>query len=179
MVVNFGLDLASRSVQIVLNTAKAKQRFVFLKHPTKPLANDVVMEGDWGYSPNTKAQHYSARHLRFLQTLGAAPAPYSYDIRLGPETPKVTPKGEGLLMVINSQSSAANKSLSLHWLQEFVQAVYTKHQQIRMQLLSASPALETDMQRMFNALSDRVTVTPFAPTVSPSLAIIQSADIVV
>jgi ADP-heptose:LPS heptosyltransferase len=137
------------------------------------------MDGDWGYSPNTKAQHYSARHLRFLQTLGAAPEPYCYDIYLGPDTPKVIPQGEGLLMVINSQSSAANKSFSLHWLQEFVQAIYTKHPQIRMQLLSASPALEADMQRMFSTQADRVTVTPFAPTVSPSLAIIQSADLVV
>jgi ADP-heptose:LPS heptosyltransferase len=179
MVVHFGLDLANPSVQIVLNTVNAKQRFLFLKHPTLPLANDVVMDGDWGYSPNTKAQHYSARHLQFLQTLGAAPAPYCYDIHLGPDTPKVPPKGEGLLMVINSQSSAANKSFSLHWLQEFVQAVYAKHPQIRMQLLSASPALEAEMQRMFSAQADRVTVTPFAPTVSPSLAIIQSADLVV
>ena len=179
MVVHFGLDLANPSVQIVLNTVNAKQRFLCLKHPTKPLANDVVMDGDWGYSPNTKAQHYSARHLRFLQTLGAAPAPYCYDIHLGPDTPPAKPKGEGLLMVINSQSSAANKSFSLPWLQEFVQAVYAKHPQIRMQLLSASPALEADMQRMFSAQSDRVAVTPFAPTVSPSLAIIQSADMVV
>jgi ADP-heptose:LPS heptosyltransferase len=179
MVVHFGLDLANPSVQIVLNTVNAKQRFLFLKHPAKPLANDVVMDGDWGYSPNTKAQHYSARHLRFLQTLGAAPAPYCYDIHLGPDAPPAKPKGEGLLMVINSQSSAANKSFSLPWLQEFVQAVYAKHPQIRMQLLSASPALEADMQRMFSAQSDRVAVTPFAPTVSPSLAIIQSADMVV
>jgi ADP-heptose:LPS heptosyltransferase len=179
MVVHFGLDLANPSVQIVLNTVNAKQRFLFLNHPAKPLANDVVMDGDWGYSPNTKAQHYSARHLRFLQTLGAAPAPYCYDIHLGPDATQAMPKGEGLLMVINSQSSAANKSFSLHWLQEFVQAVYAKHPQIRMQLLSASPALEADMQRMFSAQSDRVTVTPFAPTVSPSLAVIQSADMVV
>lgn len=179
MVVHFGLDLANPSVQIVLNTVNAKQRFLFLKHPTKPLTNDVVMEGDWGYSPNTKAQHYSARHLRFLQTIGAPTAPYCYDIHLGPHTHTTMSKSEGLLMVINSQSSAANKSFSLPWLQGLVQEVYAQHPQIRMQLLSASPALESEMQRMFSAQSDRVTVTPFAPTVTPSLAIIQSADLVV
>ena len=35
------------------------------------------------------------------------------------------------------------------------------------------------MREMFAAQSDRVVVTPFAPTVSPSLAMIQNADVVV
>ena len=183
MVVHFGLDLANPSVQIVLNMVNAKQRFLFLPHPVKPLPNDVVMTGDWGYSPNTQAQHYSARHLRFLQTLGAAPAPYTYDIRFGPDasiTPaSVSAKHDGLLMVINSQSSAANKSFSLPWLQAFVHTVYTEQPQIHMQLLSASPALEASMREMFSAQSDRVTVTAFAPTVTPALAAIQQADLVV
>jgi ADP-heptose:LPS heptosyltransferase len=82
-------------------------------------------------------------------------------------------------MVINSQSSAANKSFSLPWLQAFVQATYVQHPHMRMQLLSASPALEAAMRDMFSAQTDRVCVTPFAPTVTPSLAIIQSADLVV
>ena len=179
MVVHFGLDVANPSVQIVLNTVKAKQRFLFLKHPTQPLPNDVVMEGDWGYSPNTKAQHYSARHLRLLQTLGVPPSPYAYDIHLGPHTLAAPPQNDGLLMVINSQSSAANKSFSLPWLQAFVRAVGAQHPEIRMQLLSASPALEAQMREMFATQTDRVCVTPFAPTVTPSLAMIQSADLVV
>jgi ADP-heptose:LPS heptosyltransferase len=181
MVAHFGLDLANPSVQIVLNMVHAKQRFLFLPHPVKPLANDVVMAGDWGYSPNTPAQHYSARHLRFLQTLGAAPGPYAYDIHLGPDTPsKPSPsRSDGPLMVINSQSSAANKSFSLPWLQQFVHAVYAQHPQMRMQLLSASPALEGAMREMFSAQADRVSITPFAPTVTPSLAAIQQADLVV
>jgi ADP-heptose:LPS heptosyltransferase len=179
MVVHFGLDLANPSVQIVLNMVHAKQRFLFLPHPTKPLPNDVVMEGNWGYTETEAAQHYSTRHLKFLQTLGVAPGPYHYDIHLGPDCLTAQNKGDALLMVINSQSSAANKSFSLPWLQDFVHAVYAQHPQIRMQLLSASPSLEAAMCDMFQALNDRVTVTPFAPTVSPSLAIIQSADVVV
>ena len=179
MVVHFGLDLANPSVQLVLNTVKAKQRFLFLKHPTQPLPNDVVMDGDWGYSPNTAALHYTARHLRLLQTLGAAAAPYHYDIRLGSQPHDAPPAHDGLRMVINSQSSAANKSFSLPWLQAFVTAVHAQHPNIHMQLLSASPALEASMREMFQAHADRVTVIPFAPTVTPSLAIIQNADVVV
>lgn len=179
MVVHFGLDLANPSVQIVLNMVSAKQRFLFLKHPTQPLPNDVVMEGNWGYSANTKAQHYSARHLRFLETLGATPSPYAYDIYLGTDATNAPRPGNGLLMVINSQSSAANKSFSLPWLNEFVNAVYAQHPHVRMQLLSASPALETAMRDMFGALNERVFISPFAPTVTPSLAAIQTADLVV
>jgi ADP-heptose:LPS heptosyltransferase len=179
MVVHFGLDLANPSVQIVLNLVNAKQRFLFLKHPTKPLPNDVVMAGDWGYSPNTKAQHYSARHIRFLETLGITPAPYAYDIHLGSAEGALPNQGNGLWMVINSQSSAANKSFSLPWLNEFVNAVYTQQPHIHMQLLSASPALEAAMHDMFGTLMDRVSISPFAPTVTPSLAAIQSADLVV
>ena len=82
-------------------------------------------------------------------------------------------------MVINSQSSAANKSFSLPWLQAFVNAVYAEHSDIQMQLLSASPSLESAMRDMFKEKTDRITVTPFAPTVGPSLAIIQSADLVI
>ena len=179
MVVHFGLDLANASVQLVLNTVHAKQRYLFLEHPTRPLPNDVVMHGHWGYSPNTTAQHYSTRHLKLLQTLGAKPSTYAYDIHLGSDTPKPQPHEEGVRMVINSQSSAANKSFSLPWLKEFVHAVYAQQPHIHMQLLSASPALEAAMRDMFSAQVDRVTVTPFAPTVTPSLAIIQDADLVV
>ena len=179
MVVHFGLDLANPSVQLVLNTVHAKQRYLFLEHPNHPLPNDVVMQGHWGYSPNTAAQHYSTRHLKLLQTLGAKPSAYACDIHLGPDTPKLPPHNKGLLMVINSQSSAANKSFSLPWLKAFVQAVYTQQPHIHMQLLSASPALEAAMRDLFSAQADRVSVTPFAPTVTPSLAIIQGADLVV
>ena len=179
MVVHFGLDLANPSVQIVLNLVSAKQRFLFLPHPTRPLPNDVVMLGNWGYSPDHETLHYSARHVRFLQTLGAQVGSYRYDIHLGTNTASPTPSAGGPRMVINSQSSAANKSFSLPWLQSFVQAVYAQHPHIRMQLLSASPALEAAMQEMFAMQADRVFVTPFAPTVTPSLAAIQGADLVV
>jgi len=179
MVVHFGLDLANPSVQIVLNTVKAKQRFLFLPHPTQPLPNDVVMLGDWGYSPDHETRHYSARHMRFLQTLGAQVESYRYDIHLDTDVANQTPRADGSLMVINSQSSAANKSFSLPWLQSFVHAVYAQHPHLRMQLLSASPALEAAMQVMFADQAERVFVTPFAPTVTPSLAAIQGADLVV
>ena len=179
MVVHFGLDLANPSVQIVLKTVKAKQRFLFLPHPTQPLPNDVVMLGDWGYSPDHETRHYSARHMRFLQTLGAQVESYRYDIHLDTDVANQTPRADGSLMVINSQSSAANKSFSLPWLQSFVHAVYAQHPHLRMQLLSASPALEAAMQVMFADQAERVFVTPFAPTVTPSLAAIQGADLVV
>jgi ADP-heptose:LPS heptosyltransferase len=179
LVVHFGLDLANPSVQIVLNTVRAKQRFLFLPHPTQALPNDVVMLGDWGYSSDHETLHYSARHVRFLQTLGAQVETYRYDIHLVTDVTTQMPRADGPLMVINSQSSAANKSFSLPWLESFVQAVYAQYPHMRMQLLSASPALETAMQAMFAAHADRVYVTPFAPTVTPSLAAIQEADLVV
>lgn len=179
LVVHFGLDLANPSVQIVLNMVNAKQRYLFLPHPTQAHANDVVMLGHWGYAPDTPAQHYSARHLRFLQTLGAQAQPYVYDIRLDPQALASHRRDGEFHMVINSQSSAANKSFTLDWLDAFVQAVGSQYPQIHMHLLSASPALEVAMRKQFQALTKCVHVVPFAPTVSPSLAMIQSADIVV
>jgi len=173
MVVHFGLNLANPSEQIVLKIVNAKQRFLFAKHPVKPLPNDVVMDGDLA-SP-----HYSARHMRFLQTLKAAPSSYHYDIRLEEDASKVTSKRSTPLMVINSQSSAANKSLSSSWLKEFVDAIYAEYPDMHVQLLSASPALETTMRTMFSTQTDRVSVTPFAPTITPSLAVIRNADLVV
>jgi ADP-heptose:LPS heptosyltransferase len=178
MVVHFGLDLANPSVQIVLNMVNAKQRFLFLPHP-HPRANDVVMLGNWGYSADHDTLHYSARHVRFLQTLGAPLERYAYDIHLGAHASMPSLQGQGMLMVINSQSSAANKSFSLPWLQSFVAEVYAQHPHIHMQLLSASPALEASMREMFQAQADRVHITPFAPTVTPSLALIAQADWVV
>lgn len=178
-VVHFGLDLANPSVQIILNVVHAKQRYLFLPHPTQALPNDVVMLGDWGYSPNTVAQHYSARHLRWLQTLGAQPAAYAYDIHLGPDTAKVSKLGPESLMVINSQSSAANKSFSLPWLESLVRSVYQQHPGIRMLLLSASSELEAAMRALFRDVAERVEVVPFTPTVSAALAAIQSADMVI
>jgi ADP-heptose:LPS heptosyltransferase len=70
MVVHFGLNLSNSSEQIVLRIVNAKQRFLFAKHPVKSLPNDVVMDGE------LSSFHYSARHLRFLQTINASPGPY-------------------------------------------------------------------------------------------------------
>jgi ADP-heptose:LPS heptosyltransferase len=172
MVVHFGLDLANPSVQIVLNMVNAKQRFLFMKHPTKPLINDVVMDGDW------HSQHYSARHQRFLETLGASSKPYKYDIRLNIEPPHITTQRDGLLMVINSQSSTKNRSLSIYWLREFMGAILKQHGNIHIQLLSASAAHEAQQRSAFADFGSRVDVTICHPTVSHSLAVIQAADVV-
>jgi ADP-heptose:LPS heptosyltransferase len=172
IVVHFGLDLANPSVQIVLNMVNAKQRYLFLKHPTKPLPNDVVMEGDW-HEP-----HYSARHQQFLQTLGACAEPYQYVIRLSPEIPKVVAQRNGLLMVVNSQSSTKNRSLSISWLREFVSLALEQHTDMRIQLLSASATHEAEQQRAFADFANRVSVTACHPSVSHSLAVIQAADVV-
>jgi len=179
MVVHFGLDLANPSVQLVLNMVGAKQRFLFLKHPTQPLPNDVVMEGHWGYSTHDKAQHYSARHLHFLQTLGARPEAYRYDIRLGPEAPACPAPHPGMLMVINSQSSTGNRSLSLGWIRAFVHLVTTRHPHIRIQLLSANATHESEQKKIFADFAPHVSVTAFQPNVSDSLQVIQAANIVV
>lgn len=172
MVVHFGLDLANPSVQIVLNTVNAKQRFLFLKHPAKPLPNDVVMEGDW-HRP-----HYSARHQRFLQTLGASSKPYRYDIRLSSESRQATTQRLGLLMVINSQSSTENRSLSVSWLRDFVSMALEQNADLRIQLLSASATHEAEQRQTFADFVDRVSVTKCHPSVSHSLAVIQTADVV-
>jgi ADP-heptose:LPS heptosyltransferase len=173
MVVHFGLDLANPSVQIVLNIVNAKQRFLFLKHPTKPLPNDVVMDGDW-HSP-----HYSARHQRFLETLGASAKPYRYDIRTNSAKPATTSQGLGSRMVINSQSSTANRSLSIVWLREFVAMALQQHADMHIELLSASAAHEAQQREAFADFADHVSVIACQPSVSHALAVIQTADVVV
>jgi ADP-heptose:LPS heptosyltransferase len=144
----------------------------------KPLPNDVVMEGDWGYSPDRKAQHYSARHQHFLQTLGATPGPYTYDIHLEPSLAKFTKTGAAPLLVINSQSSTENRSLSIKWLQACVTEILKQHPDIRIQLLSASLTHELEQKKAFSGLESSVSVVAFAPSVSVSLAVIRAADVV-
>lgn len=173
IVVHFGLDLANPSQQIVLKIVNAKQRFLFAEHPINPLPTDVIMDGA------LDGEHHSARHMRFLQTLNAAPDSYQYDIRLKAQSFKVNPETVGQLIVINCQSSAANKSLSIAWLKEFVNAIYFQHIDVSVQILSASQDLEANLRKAFSTLSDRVFVTPFAPTIQSSLAIIQKADLVI
>lgn len=172
MVVHFGLDLANPSVQIVLKTVNAKQRFLFMRHPTQPIASDVVMAGDW------HNLHYSARHQRFLQTLGAPYMPYYYNIHVNSEVLFASPQHEGILMVINSQSSTENRSLSMTWLCEFVAVTLQQHSGIHVQLLSANSAHEAEQRHAFADLSQRVSVSTYHPSVSQSLAIIHSADVV-
>jgi len=173
IVVHFGLDLANPSQQIVLKMVNAKQRFLFAVHPISPLPTDVIMDGA------LNDEHHSARHMRFLQTLNAAPDLYRYDIRLKDPFFKLSSENDRQLMVINCQSSAANKSLSIAWLEEFVNAVYLQHINFSIQLLSASHDLEATLREAFDTLQDRVFVSPFVPTIQSSLAIIQTADLVV
>lgn len=173
MVVHFGLDLANPSQQIVLNLVNAKQRYLFSKHPINPLPTDVVMDGQLA-SP-----HYSARHMRFLETLNAAPSVYQYDVRVGEDlAEQKTPSGRPL-MVINSQSSTADRSLSLPWLLAFASVICERYAQVHMRLLSASPAHEADLARTFLSFGNRVSVTPYNPSVSRSLNVIRSADLVI
>jgi ADP-heptose:LPS heptosyltransferase len=173
MVVHFGLNLANPSEQIVLRVVNAKQRFLFAKHPAKPLPNDVVMDGEFN-SP-----HYSARHLRFLHTINAAPSAYQYDIHFENGAAALKPSRSGLLIVINSQSSTANRSLSIEWIQAFVAAICENQPGTHIQLLSASPAHEADLNAALLGFGERVQVCQYQASVSHSLKIISGADTVV
>jgi ADP-heptose:LPS heptosyltransferase len=173
MVVHFGLNLANPSEQIVLRIVNAKQRFLFAKHPVKSLPNDVVMDGA------LSSPHYSARHLRFLQTINAAPGPYKYDIQLDELLDRPREKFTGQLMVINSQSSTANRSLSAEWLRSFVAAVFENEPNTYIQLLSASPNHEADLNAALSGFGERVQVCRYEASVSHSLKHIRSADVVV
>ena len=173
MVVHFGLNLANPSEQIVLRVVGAKQRFLFAKHPVKSLPNDVVMDGEF------TNLHYCARHLRFLQTIQAAPGPYQYDIRLEDSADALKPNRNGPLIVINSQSSTANRSLSTEWIQTFVTAVHRSQPSTQIQLLSASPAHEADLNAALLGLGEYVQVCQYQRSVSHSLKAISLADIVV
>lgn len=173
MVVHFGLNLANPSEQIVLRIVNAKQRFLFAKHPVKPLPNDVVMDGD------LSSPHYSARHLRFLQTIKATPSVYRYDIRLDERSDAPMAKVNGPMMVINSQSSTANRSLSPEWLKSFVAAVFENEPNTYIQLLSASPTHEVELNAALSGFGERVQVCRYEASVSYSLKVIRSADVVV
>lgn len=173
MVVHFGLNLANPSEQIVMRIVNAKQRFLFATHPVKSLPNDVVMDGEWS-SP-----HYSARHLRFLQTIKATPSTYRYDIRLDESADTHKTKFNGPLMVINSQGSTANRSLPPEWLRSFVAAVCENQPNTYVQLLSASPTHEAELNAALSGFGERVQVCRYEASVSYSLKVIRSADVVV
>jgi ADP-heptose:LPS heptosyltransferase len=173
MVVHFGLDLANPSQQIVLKMVNAKQRFLFAKHPVNPLPNDVVIHGI------SEDSHYSERHIGFLRALNIAPSKYQYDIRFEQPISSLKVNRTGSLLVINSQSSTPNRSLSLTWLHDFVSNVCKQHPTMTVQLLSASPSHETDLIKTMSDLGQHVSVAPFHPSVSHSLKIISTADVVV
>jgi ADP-heptose:LPS heptosyltransferase len=173
MVVHFGLNLANPSEQIVLKLINAKQRFLFSSELIKTLPNDVVMHS------NLNDQHYSARHLLFLKTIGAPSSGYQYDVRFDPHTPPERLQLDGRNMVINSQSSTANRSLSIPWLQAFVMAVGEQYPDTHLHLLSASLSHEVDLKAAFLGLSDHVHVCNFHASVGESLKVISSADVVV
>lgn len=173
MVVHFGLNLANPSEQIVLRVVNAKQRFLFAKHPVKSLPNDVVMDGE------LSSPHYSARHLRFLQTINAMHSTYRYDIRLDASSDAPKAKLNGPLMVINSQGSTADRSFSTEWIQAFIAAVLENEPNTHIQLLSASPTHEADLNAAVSGFGERVQVCRFETSVSHSLKVIRSADVVV
>jgi ADP-heptose:LPS heptosyltransferase len=173
MVVHFGTKLSNSSEQIVLKAVNAKQRFLFVKHPTNPLPTDVVMDGTFEDS------HYSERHIRFLQTFNVPTSRYQYDIRFEEPTSTLKINRTSSLLVINSQSSTSNRSLSLTWLHNFVSCICTQYPTMDILLLSASPSHQTDLIKTMSGLSKRVSVSPFHPNVSNSLKVISTADVVV
>lgn len=172
IVVHFGLDLANPSQQIVLKMVNAKQRFLFATHPTQPLPNDIVIHGI------TDASHYSERHIRFLRSMDISTNVYHYDIRFEAQNSTALIKDTGPLLVINSQSSTSNRSLSLRWLHDFVSRVRIEHPTMFVQLLSASPNHQADLTHAMVGFGDLVSVSPFHPSVSRSLKIISTADVV-
>lgn len=172
VVVHFGLDVANPSLKIVLSIINAKQRFLFLEPPASSLPNDVVMNGDW------QNLHYSARHQRFLETLGVSNGSYRYDIYLGNATSEFKKQTDEFLLVINSQSSTDNRSLPIWWLREFVVTALKQHSNMHIQLLSASAIHETEQCNAFANFDQRVSVTRCQPSISQSLAVIKTADLV-
>lgn len=171
-VVHFGLDVANPSLKIVLSIINAKQRFLFLAPPGPSLPNEVVMNGDW------QNLHYSARHQRFLEALGVSAGPYRYDICLGDATSEFKKQPDEFLLVINSQSSTDNRSLPIWWLREFVATALKQHCNMHIQLLSASATHETEQRHAFAHFDQRVSVTRCQPSISQSLAVIKTADLV-
>jgi ADP-heptose:LPS heptosyltransferase len=88
-------------------------------------------------------------------------------------------KVNGPMMVINSQSSTANRSLSPEWLRSFVAAVFENEPNTYIRLLSASPTHEADLNAVLSGFGERVQVCPYEANVSYSLKVIRSADVVV
>ncbi|BDU57091.1 hypothetical protein LMORI2_00730 [Limnohabitans sp. MORI2] len=172
MVVHFGLDLANPSQQIVLNMVNAKQRFLFSEHPIHPLPNDVVIHGI------SETSHYSERHVQLLRTLNIPVNSYRYDIRLDEQPLATEVEQAHPLLVINSQSSTSNRSLSTAWLHDFVVNVLAQHPTMNIQLLSASPSHETELLKAMSGLEPRVAISRFHPSVSHSLRVIRTADFV-
>ena len=173
MVVHFGKNIANPSEQIVLNLVHAKQRFLFAQLPSTPRPNDVVMD------ETLTSSHYSARHLRFLQAIQAPPSPYQYDIRLAPALTAYQPKDGAPLLVLNSQSSTSDRSLSLAWVAAFASAIRAEFADTYLQVLSASPAHEMALKEALSGFGAHVIVTPFHACVSESLQVIRAADVVV
>jgi ADP-heptose:LPS heptosyltransferase len=113
-----------------------------------------------------------------LQAVGSSFEKYQYDVCLSNESPPTKTKYSSLHLVINSQSSTLNRSLSVFWLREFVLEALKQHSDIQVQLLSANKAHQVEQQRTFADLSNRVSVTDSQPSVSHSLTVIQTADLI-
>jgi ADP-heptose:LPS heptosyltransferase len=114
-----------------------------------------------------------------LEAIKATPGPYQYDIRLEDSALDLKRNGSEPLIVINSQSSTADRSLSIEWIQAFVTAVHENQPSTHIQLLSASPTHEADLNASLLDFGDYVQVCQYQSSVSHSLKAISLADIVI
>ena len=171
-VVHFGLDVDNFSDNLMFWLIKAKQRYLFAKNPVNPLPNDIIVNG------LSDGSHYSKRHELLLKTLGIPISTYQYDIRLKEINVNYRRNKTLSMLVINSQGSAADRSLSLSWLQELISMVLEQCTTTEILLLSASRDHEKELKKEFLGLSNRVSVSPFHSSVSHALMIIRDADVV-
>ena len=181
--VHFGFDVDSRSLRMLVRATGIKACTLFTAPQRALCAQQEVFFGDWLHL------HSSARHQRFLESLGIAGPSYNYDLKLSPQAvhqaqqwlAQAPTDTDQPLLVIACDASTTDRSFELPWLRKVCEQWLASHAGGRIALLCSNAQRHAELSTALQSLGTQtstVRVAPLSPDAGFAIALIQQASIV-
>jgi ADP-heptose:LPS heptosyltransferase len=175
-VVYFGLDVDKLSFKIITHFVNTKHRILFC-NPIKKRSGDIILNGDWSN------MHLSQRHQRLIELITKSNTKkYAYDIYLNPTKAylsKENYKNNKLKITINIFGSNSNNTLTILWVQGFLEKLKPTYPKSIIQFLSPNSHKQQLLEAAFSSKDSNLRIIPYEKELCEALNEIRLSDVVI
>jgi ADP-heptose:LPS heptosyltransferase len=174
--VYFGIDVDKLSFKIITNFINAKHRILFC-NPIKKRYGDIILNGDWSN------KHLSERHQKLIEFITKSkPKKYAYDIYLNPAKTYLLKENYNkneIKITINIFGSNSNNTLTIEWVQGFLEKLKLAYPKSVIQFLSPNTHNQNILEAVFNSKNSNLKIIPYEKELCETLNQIRLSDVVI